>query len=98
VIDLTATAAGLPKAWSSTVLARVGDAAVKVLRMEDLPVAEESHDHDEVLLVVDGTLPLTIGGATATVGAGQMYVVPAGTVHSVPAGSHGTLVIIEVPE
>ncbi|GAA1956431.1 hypothetical protein GCM10009838_10380 [Catenulispora subtropica] len=79
-------------------LAKVGDAAVKVLRMEDTPLKEESHSHDEALLVVDGTLPLLVGGESVTLSAGQMYVVPAGVAHSVPSGSRGTLVIIEVPE
>lgn len=98
MIDLRETAAALPSAWASVVLAQVGDAAVKVLRMEDMPVQEESHAHSEVLLVIDGVMPLVVGGASVTVPAGQMYVVPAGVPHSVPAGSKGTLVIVEVPE
>ena len=79
-------------------LAQVGTAAVKVLRMEDMPVEEESHAHSEVLLVLDGAMPLLVGGEEVTVSTGQMYVVPAGVPHSVPAGSKGTLVIVEVPE
>jgi mannose-6-phosphate isomerase-like protein (cupin superfamily) len=98
VIDLLKTAAALPNAWSSVALARVGDAAVKVLRMADMPVQEESHSRDEVLLVVEGVMPFLVGGESVTVSAGQMYVVPAGVPHSVPAGSKGTLVIVEVPE
>lgn len=97
MFDLLETAAGLPNAWRSVALAHVGNAAVKVLRMEDMPVEEESHAHDEVLLVVDGTMPLVVGGESVTVGTGHMYVVPAGVVHSVPAGSRGTLLIVEVP-
>lgn len=42
-IDLAETAAALPEAWSSRVLGTVGAACVKVLRMDGLPVVEESH-------------------------------------------------------
>ncbi|MGI5171565.1 cupin domain-containing protein [Spirillospora sp. CA-253888] len=97
LIDLVETAAGLPDAWSSRELARVGTACVKVLRMDDLPLEEEAHSASEALLVLDGRLELVVDGAVVPVGPGEMYVVPAGTKHAVAAGSEGTLVILEVP-
>ncbi|SOB88992.1 cupin domain-containing protein [Streptomyces sp. 1331.2] len=95
VVDLVATAAGLPKAWSSRRLGRVGTACVKVLRMDELPVEEESHGADEALLVLDGRLELEVDGTPVTVRAGELYLVAAGTVHAVRPGSRGTLVIVE---
>ncbi|MFF6908017.1 cupin domain-containing protein [Streptomyces sp. NPDC012389] len=52
----------MPRAWSSTVLGRVGTAAVKVLRMDGLPVEEERHAEPEALLVLDGRLELDVEG------------------------------------
>ncbi len=97
-IDLAAAAAGLPAAWKSTILGQVGPAAVKVLRMDGLPVAEESHAATEALLVVDGVLELVVEGVPETVGPGELRLVPAGARHTVRPGSHGTLLIVEMPE
>ncbi|MFI6846586.1 cupin domain-containing protein [Kitasatospora sp. NPDC050467] len=94
-IDVPGAAAALPRAWSSRVLGRVGPTAVKVLRMDELPVAEERHDVTEVLLVLDGRMELLVDGTSVPVGPGGMYVVPAGVPHAVAAGSRGTLVIVE---
>ncbi|MFG2823472.1 cupin domain-containing protein [Kitasatospora sp. NPDC048365] len=98
VINLTETAAGLPEAWSSLLLGRVGTAGVKVLRMDGTPVAEESHDADEALLVLDGRMELVVDGTPVSVRAGELYLVAAGAVHAVAPGSRGTLVIVELPE
>ncbi|MCF3100652.1 cupin domain-containing protein [Streptomyces roseoverticillatus] len=98
VIDLNDTAAALPDAWRSRVLGRVGPACLKVLRMSELPVEEESHDAPEALLVLDGQLELDLGGELVTVGAGGLCVVPAGARHAVRPGSRGTLVIVELEE
>nr|WP_237555339.1 cupin domain-containing protein [Streptomyces sp. SID4948] len=89
-------AAGLREAWSSRVLGRVGDACVKVLRMDELPVEEERHAADEALLVLDGRLELEVDGARVSVGAGELFMVGAGAAHRVHPGSRGTLVIVEL--
>ncbi|MFF4952130.1 cupin domain-containing protein [Streptomyces chattanoogensis] len=95
LVSLTDTAAALPQEWRSLPLGRIGSAVVKVLRMNELPVAEERHDDAEALLVLDGRLELDVDGARVPVGPGELYVVPAGTPHAVRPGSHGTLVIVE---
>jgi mannose-6-phosphate isomerase-like protein (cupin superfamily) len=97
-VDLAKTAAGLPEAWSSRRLGVVGAACVKVLRMNELPVEEESHGAAEALLVLDGRLELEVDGMAVSVRAGELFMVPAGAVHAVRPGSRGTLVIVEVPE
>jgi mannose-6-phosphate isomerase-like protein (cupin superfamily) len=82
-------------AWKSVVLTRVSGANIKVMRMDETPYPDESHDYPEGLLVVDGRLNLTIGSESITVRAGEIYVVPAGVAHAVAPGSTGTLVIFD---
>jgi len=98
VVGVVGVAEGLAQAWSSAVLAQVGTADVKVLRMDALPLAEEVHEADEVLLVLDGCLELDVDGVVVPVRTGELVVVPAGTVHAVRPGSHGTLLIVERTE
>ncbi|GAA3030186.1 hypothetical protein GCM10020229_46990 [Kitasatospora albolonga] len=98
LVDLPTAAAQLPAAWSSRVLAEVGTAAVKLLRMDGRALPVESHPTPEVLLVIEGRLELLVAGTELTLVAGELYHVPAHTGHAVRPGSHGTLLIVEVPE
>jgi len=93
--DLSALAAQLPEAWRSVVLAGIGTARLKLLRMDGAPYAEESHDCTEVLLVIDGVLRLTVAGQPVSVRGGELYLVQAGTPHAVAEGSTGTLLIVD---
>lgn len=93
--DLTAAAGALPQAWTSRVLARFGDANLKVLRMDASTYPDECHDYPEGLLVLEGEMLLAIEGAIVRVGAGELYVVPAGVPHAVAAGSRGVLLILD---
>jgi quercetin dioxygenase-like cupin family protein len=94
-IRLLDAAAQLPQAWSSSVLARFGNAQLKLLRMDDCAYPEERHDYAEGLLVLDGEMILRIDGQVLRVGAGELCVMPAGVPHSVEPGSHGTLLILD---
>ena len=94
--NLNAAAQGLPEAWTSSVLARVGNANLKVLRMDGAPYPEERHEYPEGLLVIDGQLNLVLEGGPITVRAGELFVVPPGVVHGVASGSTGTLVIFDM--
>ncbi|MFH8382545.1 cupin domain-containing protein [Kitasatospora sp. NPDC018058] len=98
LVDVKERAAQLPDAWRSVVLAQVGTAAVKVLRMDGRELEAEVHGTAEVLFVADGVLKLEMGGEELTVGAGELCRVPPGARHAVRAGSRGTLLIVEVPE
>ncbi|MEU7639451.1 cupin domain-containing protein [Streptomyces sp. NPDC039016] len=95
-VDIRSTAAGLPHAWHSLPLGQVGKATVKVLRMDGRPMATETHDTPEALMVIDGTLHLRADDIEVDVHAGQMYLVEAGIAHAVRPGSHGTLVIVDI--
>lgn len=83
------------EAWKSCVLARVGGANIKVMRMDDAPYREKSHDYPEGLLVVDGQLNLTLGLDAIIVRAGEIFIVPVGVAHAVAPGSTGILVIFD---
>lgn len=98
LFDLTALAADLPLAWRSSILGRVGSANIKVLRMDQRAIDDEVHEYHEALLVIEGQLRLAVRGEEITVNAGQLYQAAAGVPHRVLAGSHGTLVIVDLPE
>lgn len=93
--DLLVEARLLPHAWRSVVVGRAAGANLKVLRMDDQAYPSETHDFDEALLVLDGTMKLQIGDEIVSVHQGEVVVVPAGLAHAVAPGSHGTLVIID---
>ncbi|MEU1676001.1 cupin domain-containing protein [Streptomyces roseifaciens] len=97
-INVNDTAAALQREWNSLVLGHVGPACIKVLRMNELPVEEETHDAPEALLVLEGRLELDVAGEPVPVEAGGLYVIPEGTPHAVRPGSHGTLVIVELDD
>ena len=94
-IHLSAEAANLPEAWKSTVLARVGSANLKVLRMDGSAYPGETHEYPECLLVVSGQLHLNVDGKSLTLGPGELYIVPPGVPHAVAPGSSGTLIIFD---
>ncbi|MFJ8476249.1 cupin domain-containing protein [Kitasatospora sp. NPDC094011] len=98
LVDVKKEAAQLPDAWRSVVLARVGTAAVKVLRMDGRELVEEVHETAEMLFVADGVLELELDDEELTVAVGEVCRIPAGARHAVRAGSRGTLLIVEVPE
>ncbi|STW07373.1 Uncharacterised protein [Klebsiella grimontii] len=58
--DLKTEAQALPESWHSRILGRVGATNLKVLRMDAHSVAEEVHEYDEGLLVIDGRLELSV--------------------------------------
>ncbi|WP_114241401.1 cupin domain-containing protein [Dyella sp. C9] len=94
-IRLTDLARALPRAWNSQVLARFGDANLKLLRMDAAAYPEECHDYAEGLLVLDGEMLLAVDGQQQRVGTGELCVVPAGVRHAVLPGSRGTLLILD---
>jgi quercetin dioxygenase-like cupin family protein len=94
--QLNIAAAGLPQAWKSTLLSRVGGANLKVLRMDGTAYPDEVHGYPEGLLVIDGQLNLIIDDKLLVVRAGELFVVPAGVAHAVAPGSAGTLMIVDM--
>lgn len=95
LFDLARQAAQLEQAWQSRRLARVGDASLKLMRMDAQAYPDETHACAEGLLVLEGELRLDVAGEAVTVAAGQLYMVPPGVPHAVQPGSSGTLLIID---
>ncbi|RUL73632.1 cupin domain-containing protein [Dyella choica] len=95
LIRLAESAQQLPNAWSSGLIARFGNASLKLLRMDASAYPEECHDYAEGLLVLDGEMVLHVDGQVLRVGAGEIYIVPAGVAHSVGEGSYGSLLILD---
>ncbi|MGW4318038.1 cupin domain-containing protein [Streptomyces sp. NPDC004684] len=73
----------------------MGAASIKVLRTDELPVAEEAHPTTEALLVLNGRLELQLTGWTMPLTANDICVVPANTPHAVLPGSAGALLIVD---
>jgi len=96
LLEFDALAQALPTAWKSMIVGQVGPARIKVLRMDEMPYEEETHDYNEGLLVVTGRLMLEVAGEAVAVLPGQMYLAEAGVAHAVLPGSQGTLVIVDV--
>ena len=95
-VHLPTRAAALSGSWSSVRLARSGGTNLKVLRMDDAGFAEEVHDYDEAILVVEGCFRLGLAGEVIELGAGDFFVIPAGVPHrGEPGGSRGTLLIFD---
>ncbi len=56
-------------------------------------VAEHSHPHEQLGVVVEGSVSLTVGGETREMVAGDAYVVPSDVVHGGVAGADGVLIV-----
>jgi mannose-6-phosphate isomerase-like protein (cupin superfamily) len=95
-VDLRAHAAGLAQSWSSQEFARVGNAMLKVTRMDGRAHPEEVHPYDEGLLVLEGSLRLIVDATPIDIESGCFYRVAAGIPHAIASGSHGTLLIFDI--
>ena len=98
LIDLTSRAKNFSQAWKSQMISRIGSAQIKVLRMDEAPLAEEEHPYTEALLVLEGVCNLVVNKELIPMNAGEVYIVPAGQAHRVGNGSWGTLLIIDEAE
>lgn len=98
-LSIADAVANLPDVWRSGVLGTVGNANIKLIRMGGEGIAPEVHpDFDELLLVLEGELPLVVDDRSVTLRAGEYLFVPKGVWHSVPAGSFGVLLLVDVAE
>ena len=54
---------------------------------------EHSHDHEQLGLVLEGTIDFRIGDERRTLGPGSTYVIPSNVPHEAIAGPEGTVVV-----
>jgi quercetin dioxygenase-like cupin family protein len=59
----------------------------------DAVVPTHSHPHEQMGLMVSGTLEFTIAGETRLFSGNEMYVVPGGVPHGVKAGPGGAVAL-----
>ncbi|UJD94958.1 cupin domain-containing protein [Lelliottia amnigena] len=97
--SIASVVAELPQIWQSRVLGAVGNARIKIIKMGGEGIPPEAHnDFEEMLLVLDGELPLVIEKQHFTLAAGEFCFVPKGANHHVPPGSFGTLLLVDLGE
>jgi quercetin dioxygenase-like cupin family protein len=59
---------------------------LSVVRLEPgSVVADHSHPHEQVGILIEGQLEFTVGGVTRRLGPGDMWRIPGGVVHRVQA-------------
>jgi len=56
-------------------------------------VPDHNHANEQLGVVIEGSIDLTVSGETRTVGAGEAYVVPPNASHSAVIGDDGVLII-----
>jgi quercetin dioxygenase-like cupin family protein len=59
----------------------------------DVVLPEHSHPHEQLGLVLQGSLTFTIGGETRELGPGCTWAIPSGVPHSAEVGPEGAVVI-----
>ncbi len=59
----------------------------------DAVVPMHAHPHEQMGLMVSGTMDLTIAGETRRMSGSDMYLVPGGVPHSVKAGPEGAVAL-----
>jgi len=59
----------------------------------DAVVPTHSHPHEQMGLMVSGTMEVTIGGDTRLFSGNEMYFVPGGAAHGVKAGPRGAVAL-----
>jgi quercetin dioxygenase-like cupin family protein len=60
-------------------------------------VQEHSHPQEEVWLVVEGALEITVDGEVRTAGAGVAAIVPPNVRHAVKALTNGKAIVVDFP-
>jgi len=59
----------------------------------DAVVPTHSHPHEQMGMMVSGTMEFTIAGETRTVSENEMYLVPGGVPHAAKAGPGGAVAL-----
>jgi unsaturated pyranuronate lyase len=59
----------------------------------DVTIPEHDHEHEQVGMVLSGSLTFTVGGETRKLGPGQAWCINAQVPHSVVTGNEGAVVV-----
>lgn len=94
-VTLAEQAALVPGYWSPTVVARLNDYDVKVVKLAGEFVWHTHDDTDELFLVLAGTLTIELRDRDVSLAAGQLFVVSRGVEHRPVADGEVHAVLIE---
>ena len=59
----------------------------------DAVVPEHAHPHEQMGMVVSGTMELTVAGEVRTLSGGEIYLIPGGVSHKAAAGPQGAVAL-----
>ena len=59
----------------------------------NMPLPEHSHPHEQVGMILAGSVEFNIAGETRMLGPGEVFIVPGGVPHSAHTGPHGAKVM-----
>ena len=82
--------------WTPAIAAQVGDAMVKLVRLEGRFVWHHHEAEDELFYVLAGRLRMQFREGEVVLGAGELICVPAGVEHC-PVGEDGCRVLLVEP-
>lgn len=80
-VDLAVELSRVSEHWSPTVVARLNDYEIKVVKVQGEFVWHTHEGTDELFLVLDGELTIQLRGGDVVLRPGQLYVVPRGVEH-----------------
>lgn len=94
--NLANTARQLESNWSSKLLGRPGGVGLKLFKIDAKGLAPEMHgDYDEALLMLDGSVELSLDGVRMTLLVGDLQIIPAGVPHEILPGGVGSFLLFD---
>ena len=94
-VDIAEKLSRFSQYWSPTVVARLNDYEIKVVKVRGEFVWHTHEDTDELFLVVHGKLTIQLRDGNVLLGAGQLFVVPRGVEHCPVADGEAHAILIE---
>jgi mannose-6-phosphate isomerase-like protein (cupin superfamily) len=94
-VDIADKLSLVSKHWSPTVVARLNDYEIKVVKLQGEFVWHTHDDTDELFLVVSGELRIQLRDGDVVLRPGQLFVVPRGIEHCPIADGEVHAVLIE---
>jgi len=92
-------AAELAGGWRPDPLARIGDARLRLFRVDDRGLPAERHpDLDEAVLMLEGEMTLELDGRAVALRAGDFQFIAAGRVHAIRPGGVGAFLSIKATD
>lgn len=81
--------------WSPKIIAQMNDYHFKLVKIQGDFVWHSHSETDEVFIVVEGSMQISLRDGQVTLNAGEMFVVPKGVEHKPYAASECKLMLIE---